>query len=121
MSILFSSHITSDLDKCADDITYIRDGDILASMDIEQFKDRYRKVSGRECDLSDKLRKALIGCRLHGGRFQAVAEAGQLQELVSDSGANQRDGLENQSCDPVNQIQVGQATLEDIMIHMEKE
>lgn len=121
VSILFSTHITSDLDKCADDITYIRDGDILASMDIEQFKDRYRKVSGRECDLSDKLRKALIGCRLHGGRFQAVAEAGQLQELVSDSGANQRDGLENQSCDPVNQIQVGQATLEDIMIHMEKE
>lgn len=28
-SILFSTHITSDLDKCADDITYIKDGKML--------------------------------------------------------------------------------------------
>lgn len=31
ISILFSSHITSDLDKCADCITYIKNGDILYS------------------------------------------------------------------------------------------
>lgn len=30
-SILFSTHITSDLDRCADDITYIQNGAILAS------------------------------------------------------------------------------------------
>lgn len=30
-SILFSTHITSDLDKCADDITYIQSGKILLS------------------------------------------------------------------------------------------
>ena len=30
-SILFSTHITSDLDKCADDITYIKNGRVLAS------------------------------------------------------------------------------------------
>ena len=29
VAILFSTHITSDLDKCADDITYIREGRIL--------------------------------------------------------------------------------------------
>lgn len=29
VSILFSTHITSDLDKCADDITYIREGRII--------------------------------------------------------------------------------------------
>ena len=29
ISILFSTHITSDLDQCADDITYIRDGRII--------------------------------------------------------------------------------------------
>ncbi len=29
VSILFSTHITSDLDQCADDITYIRDGQIV--------------------------------------------------------------------------------------------
>ena len=32
VSILFSTHITSDLDRCADSITYIRRGEIAASM-----------------------------------------------------------------------------------------
>ena len=37
ISILFSTHITSDLDKCADDITYIRDGRIVYTGSIEKF------------------------------------------------------------------------------------
>jgi len=36
-SILFSTHITSDLDKCADDITYIKNGKILASAEKKAF------------------------------------------------------------------------------------
>jgi len=36
-SILFSTHITSDLDKCADDITYIKDGKVLMSAEKEAF------------------------------------------------------------------------------------
>ena len=36
-SILFSTHITSDLDKCADDITYIQNGRVLESADKETF------------------------------------------------------------------------------------
>ena len=37
VSILFSTHITSDLDKCADSITYIKDGKILASDAMEHY------------------------------------------------------------------------------------
>lgn len=37
VSILFSTHITSDLDKCADDITYIRDGQIIYTGSIVGF------------------------------------------------------------------------------------
>lgn len=36
-SILFSTHITSDLDKCADDITYIQNGRVLESADKDTF------------------------------------------------------------------------------------
>ncbi len=36
-SILFSTHITSDLEKCADDITYIKNGTVLASADKDSF------------------------------------------------------------------------------------
>ena len=36
-SILFSTHITSDLDRCADDITYIQNGRVLLSTDKDTF------------------------------------------------------------------------------------
>ncbi|MFA6689586.1 MAG: ABC transporter ATP-binding protein [Sphaerochaetaceae bacterium] len=36
-SILFSTHITSDLDKCADDITYIKDGMVVESAEKRRF------------------------------------------------------------------------------------
>lgn len=36
-SILFSTHITSDLDKCADEITYLKDGAVLASEEKTSF------------------------------------------------------------------------------------
>ncbi len=36
-TILFSTHITSDLDRCADAVTYIRAGEIVASAAKEEF------------------------------------------------------------------------------------
>ena len=37
VAILFSTHITSDLDKCADTITYIKNGELLLSTNKEDF------------------------------------------------------------------------------------
>ncbi len=42
VSILFSTHITSDLEKCADDITYIARGEQIASEPLSSFMDRCR-------------------------------------------------------------------------------
>lgn len=44
--ILFSTHITSDLDKCASDITYIHNGCILFSGSKKDFLDTYLFVEG---------------------------------------------------------------------------
>ena len=41
VSILFSTHITSDLEKCADDITYIKNGEILACVGLQDFIKEY--------------------------------------------------------------------------------
>lgn len=41
VAILFSTHITSDLDKCADKITYIKEGKIVASLEKESFISRF--------------------------------------------------------------------------------
>ena len=45
-SILFSTHIISDLEKCADRILYIKKGKILAEDDVESFKSKYLLVAG---------------------------------------------------------------------------
>ena len=37
VSILFSTHITSDLDKCADEITYIRNGQLVYTGELAGF------------------------------------------------------------------------------------
>ena len=40
-ALLFSTHITSDLEHCADDILYLRKGELVAASTIEDFKDRF--------------------------------------------------------------------------------
>ncbi|TFJ94407.1 ABC transporter ATP-binding protein [Lentibacillus salicampi] len=42
--VLFSSHITSDVEKIADWVTVINDGEILFSEDKESLLDRYRRI-----------------------------------------------------------------------------
>ena len=41
-SILFSTHITSDLEKCASHIVFIKDGEMLYDGGVEDFKARFR-------------------------------------------------------------------------------
>lgn len=41
ISILFSTHITSDLDKCADHITYIKNGKIVDSLPKDEFIEKF--------------------------------------------------------------------------------
>ena len=43
-SVLFSTHITSDLDKCANDITYIRNGELIASADKAAFVQSFQSL-----------------------------------------------------------------------------
>ena len=44
ISILFSTHITSDLEKCADFITFIENGRMIKSADKEAFIESYRSA-----------------------------------------------------------------------------
>ena len=54
ISILFSTHIISDLEKCADYITYIKDGKLLESADKSTFIQSFQhlKEPGDKSDLS---------------------------------------------------------------------
>lgn len=44
VAIFFSTHITSDLEKCADDIVYISNGQIVAAMPKKEFAEQYSQV-----------------------------------------------------------------------------
>ena len=43
VAVFFSTHITSDLEKCADDIVYISGGQIVSSLPKKTFTDRFSK------------------------------------------------------------------------------
>lgn len=53
VGILFSTHITSDLEKCADTITYIKNGELLLSTGKEDFIRHYAEEMGRAPSLED--------------------------------------------------------------------
>jgi len=49
-AILFSTHITSDLDKCASDITYIHDGEIIYTGSKSDFINSYLFIKDKSCN-----------------------------------------------------------------------
>ena len=48
VSILFSTHITTDLEKCADDITYLAAGKMIASEPLADFMAAHAAVGHGE-------------------------------------------------------------------------
>ena len=99
-SILFSTHITSDLEKCADFITYIKSGEILASTDVETFEKSYLLVAGKKDDLTPELEGKVIGIHKHNLGFEGMIK-------VDDKAL-------------VEGMEISVPSLEDIMIHLER-
>ncbi|ATD54467.1 ABC transporter ATP-binding protein [Clostridium chauvoei] len=54
VSVLLSTHITSDLDSIADYITFINNGKLIFSRDMESIKDKYRIIRGTKEELESK-------------------------------------------------------------------
>jgi len=102
VSILFSTHIISDLDRCADTITYIRKGKILASEKIDEFLENYSLI-----DLPDK---GIISDN-QKGKFLGVC----LNKNGSTALVRRNDeGF-------FKEFKKREPDLESIMIHLEKE
>lgn len=62
VTVFFSTHIISDIEKCADDIVYISRGKIVAAMPIEEF-------AGRFSEAQETLEDTML--RLEGGVLHA--------------------------------------------------
>ena len=74
-SVLFSTHITEDLERAADYITYIRYGELFFTGSKDDFVDRFRMVRGGMEELSADLRAKAIGIRTFPTGFEALVRA----------------------------------------------
>jgi ABC-2 type transport system ATP-binding protein len=72
--VLFSTHITSDLEKCADNIIFINRGEIIFNGSCDELRQKYIRVTGSKDDLSTDDREKLIGYREHKFGFEAITE-----------------------------------------------
>ena len=101
-SILFSTHITSDLEKCADYITYIKQGQILASTDRDSFRESYISVAGKKDQLAPDVEPKIIGLHTHQLGFEGLMKT--EDKVLAEKGG----------------FEMASPTLEDIMIHIER-
>ncbi|MGN0747371.1 MAG: ABC transporter ATP-binding protein [Aristaeellaceae bacterium] len=99
-TILFSTHITSDLDRVADDILYIQQGRLMAHAPMRDFTGAYRALSLTDGEYAPADKGLLIGPKQAKAGWTALiraADAGKTPGRVTD------------------------ADLETVMIHLEKE
>ncbi|MFT3875885.1 MAG: ABC transporter ATP-binding protein [Propioniciclava sp.] len=94
-SVLFSTHITSDLEKVADYITVLHAGRVVSATTRDELIDGYRLVRGPAAEL-DAVRPLVLGLREHGAGWEGLmatddtvalgrrtlAEAPTLEEIV---------------------------------------
>lgn len=94
-SILFSTHITSDLDRIADYITLLQEGRVVFSESKEQILDRWSVLKGG-LDLLPSLRDEwILGIQRDPHGFEAITDqAGLIKELFGDAIVIERPTLE---------------------------
>ncbi len=73
-SILFSTHITSDLEKIADYIVFIRDGKIIFDGEKDSLLERYLLVKGGIDDIDASLKNKIIGYKEHSSWFEGLID-----------------------------------------------
>lgn len=100
MSIFFSTHITADLEKIADYITFINKGSMVFSESKEEVLQKYAIVKGSSKLLDLNIRNEFIGIRETASGFEALTNNKEKARI-----------LFNDSC------KIEKASLEDIMVY----
>ncbi|MBK5240131.1 ABC transporter ATP-binding protein [Clostridium sp.] len=97
-SILFSTHITSDLEKIADYITMIDDGKIVFTKGKDEMLDTYLLVQIEKEAMTDAIKSGIIGLKETTFGYQGLSENIKLKNLAG--------------------VKTARPTIEDIMIYM---
>lgn len=105
VAIIISTHITSDLDKIADYIALIDDGELIFYMTKEELMDEYWMVKGSRELLKNIPNSAFISIRKRNQGFEALTNKKQQCESY---------------CQETDQVLFERATIEDIMYFINK-
>ncbi len=97
-SVLFSSHITSDLDKVADMLILINNGKILLNEEKDLLLDTHALVKGDKALLNDHTKKLFLALRETDYGFSGIT--------------NKRNEIKQQ----LKNIQIERPSIEDIML-----
>ena len=81
MSVLFSTHITSDLERIADYITLIDAGRVVFTGVKDDLADTYRMIHGGPSQLTDETRHRSIGLRQTDVGFSALLRSADTASL----------------------------------------
>lgn len=99
-SVFFSTHITSDLDKIADYITIINQGEIILSMPKDDILNNYGLVKGGKELLNSNIRNSFIAIKENQFGFEGlIKDRKQVRKMFGDK------------------IIIDKPTLEDIMLY----
>lgn len=71
-SVLFSTHISADLEKIADYVTVLSGGKLFYTGEKDILMRKYIIIKGNYKNVSGKLEKDLIGIRRYGDSFEAM-------------------------------------------------
>lgn len=72
IGILFSSHITSDLEQIADNIVFIDKGNLVFQKTIQEIKSSYFTVEGSLNELTSENKKLFLNIRKYTDTFKAI-------------------------------------------------
>lgn len=82
-SVLFSTHITSDLDKIADYITFINSGALIYTGTKDEFIDGFRVVKGGINEIPEELERKIIGIRKYSTGFEGLIRKEDIRGLTN--------------------------------------
>ena len=99
-AILFSTHITSDLDKCASNITYIHEGEIVYTGTKKDFVNSYLFVKDKS--KNQELEKEYIAFKELDDRIEGLIDVKNKDKF------NKKD------------VEIKEPDLEEIMVYLER-
>lgn len=87
-SVLFSTHITSDLSKIADDITFLNDGQIFYSGKKDNFVESFKIVTGNINNLNINLENQMIGYKKNDKYFTGLIKNENIKNFSNANFSN---------------------------------